>query len=410
MTSSKNRTLQVRTSESATPRAASASTESLNCESVPHSGAVVNAFANPINNMGLTVVGIEPTEQEHHEVQLVLDGGVVKMVPVRIPAKNQTSIVDQVSFTFHISTLQKLGCDVVQSHEADIFRISQLLEEIFGYGITTQREQGTNFYHRSFHIGEHYGQVGIGGQKDTVLIHLYGLGALKALNGWESRLHDFLSNVAIRPKITRIDLACDDYSGSQFNVDWGLAQYHVGGFTWSGAAPNIEQVGNWIAPTGKGRTLTIGSRNSGKFLRIYEKGKKEGCSGSLWARFEVEIKSRDRVIPFDALLYPSDYLAGSYPCANSLNSVSERIKTEKKTAEFNLQDSIENTKRQFGKHLRFLRNFCENAEDAMDLVMADDISAMPKRLKLISSDINTLRPQVHHLSPVTVNIDDILFN
>lgn len=357
--------------------------------------------------MGLTV---ELAEQECQDVQLVNDNGTLKIVTVRRPAKNQTSVVDQVSFTFHASTLQKLGYDAIQSHELEIWRISELCAQIFGYGITTQREGGTNFYHRSFHLGENYGQVGIGGQQDTVLIHLYGLGALKASAGWEQRLFDFLSNVAIRPKITRIDLACDDYDGSNISVDWGLNQYHQGGFTWTGAAPNIEQVGNWIAPTGKGRTLTIGSRKSGKFLRIYEKGKKEGCSASPWTRFEVEIKSRDRLIPFDSLLNPSDYLAGSYPCAEHLNSVSERIKTEKKTAQFTLADSIANTKRQFGKHLRFLRNYLENAEDAMNLVMADDILAMPKRLKLITSDINTLGTQLHHLPPVKINIDDILFN
>ncbi|WP_340676168.1 replication initiation factor domain-containing protein [Paraperlucidibaca sp.] len=399
--------IKVRNASNPSQRAASASTALDSDKFVPHSQAVVNGFGNPINNMGLTVA---PTEQQHHEVQLMNDNGTIKLVPVRIPAKNQTSIVDQVSFTFHVSTLHKLGFEPISSQELEVWRVSELLSQIFGYGITSQREGGTNFYHRSYHLGENYGQVGIGGQKDTVLVHLYGLGALKALNGWEQRLHDFLTNVAVRPKITRIDLACDDYEGSNISVDWGLEQYHLGGFTWTGAAPNIEQVGNWIKPTGKGRTLTIGSRSSGKFLRIYEKGKKEGCSSSLWSRFEVEIKSRDRIIPFDALLYPSDYLAGSYPCSSELNTNSERIKTEKTTAQFNLQDSIANTKRQFGKHLRFLRNLLEDSDAALELVMSDDINAMPKRLKLISSDLNTLPQQIHHVPSKKINIDEILFH
>ncbi|MDP2904597.1 MAG: replication initiation factor domain-containing protein, partial [Methylovulum sp.] len=51
-----------------------------------------------------------------------------------------------------------------------------------------------------------------------------------------------------------------------------VEMYHAGLFVNRGQAPNIEQAGNWLNPNGKGRTLYIGQRASGKLLRIYEKG------------------------------------------------------------------------------------------------------------------------------------------
>ena len=42
-------------------------------------------------------------------------------------------------------------------------------------------------------------------------------------------------------------------------------------------AKQVSDAGNWKRPNGKGRTLYIGCRESGKSCRIYEKGKEQGC-------------------------------------------------------------------------------------------------------------------------------------
>lgn len=383
MTSSKD-VIRVRKVAKPGQRAASASTAPALAAGVPHSesGGVVS----PIDNMGVT----------EQFVQLVMSDGELKTVAFRRPAQGQVAVVDQVTFTFALSTLEAMGFDPVVSQDVQISQISELLEGIFGYGITTERPSGTDFYKRSFELGQ-YGQVGIGGQNETALVHLYGLGALKALSGWEQRLYDFLSNIAHRPKITRVDLAHDDFLGEAVTVDWALEHWQAGGFTWSGTAPQVEQIGNWLKPSGKGRTFAVGSRTSGKYCRIYEKGRKEGCSDSPWTRFEVELKSKDRVIPFDCLLDPSSYLAGTYPCAEQLYLQADRIKTEKKTAAYNFDKMVEVCQVQMGRQLRFLKNYLDDSDAVLDLVMHPDPNAIPKRLAGITSGINTMPTFLHHL-------------
>lgn len=368
-------------------------------KAVPHSQT--GGTETHINNMWVAV--------KEENVQLVMSDGEIKMVAVRRPATGQIAIVDQVTFTFCTSTLAKLGYEEIASQDSQVSQISELLEKLFGFGITGERQTGTNFYKRCFDVGK-FGQVGLGGQADTVLVHLYGLGALKALPGWEQRLFDFLKTKANRPKITRLDLAHDDFSGETISVDWALSQWKTGGFTWRGSAPNVEQIGNWLKPTGNGRTFAVGARASGKYLRVYEKGRKEGCKDSQWTRFEVELKSKDRVIPFDALLDPSCYLAGSYPCTDFLNQQCDRIKTEKKTGQFNYQKMIEVTRVQMGRQLRFLKNFLQDADEVLNLVMHPDVNAIPKRLALITSGINTMPAFFHHQPLDRINPDLIDFS
>lgn len=394
--------IKLRRTENPCQRAASASTATELFEGVPHSGAE-GAVATPIDNMGVT------NQVNEQLVQLVMSDGELKTIAVRAPSKGQIAVIDQVSFTFSLETLESAGFDLLASQDQQVSQISELLESILGYGITNERNSGTDFYRRSFDLGQ-FGQVGIGGQNDTALVHLHGLGALKAKHGWEQRLHDFLSHQAIRPKITRIDLAHDDFLGESITVDWALNSWQTGGFTWTGQAPNVEQIGNWLKPSGKGRTFAVGARASGKYCRIYEKGRKEGCSDSPWTRFEVELKSKDRVIPFDCLLDPSSYLAGTYPCAEELYLQANRIKTEKKTAEYNYEKMIEICKVQMGRQLRFLSNHLNDSDEVLSLVMHPDPLAVPKRLKAITAGINTMPAFLHNLPRQPIDLEQIDFS
>jgi phage replication initiation protein len=394
--------IKVRKGRSHCQRAASASADTALIESVPHSQAV-GTVAAPIDNMGVT------NQSNEQLVQLVMSDGELKTIVVRAPSKGQIAVIDQVSFTFSLETLESVGFDLLSSQDQQVSQISELIESILGYGITNERNAGTDFYKRSFDLGQ-FGQVGIGGQNDTVLVHLHGLGALKAKYGWEHRLYGFLSNQAIRPKITRIDLAYDDFLGESISVDWALESWRSGGFTWTGQAPNVEQIGNWLCPSGKGRTFAVGARASGKYCRVYEKGKKEGCSESPWTRFEVELKSKDRVIPFDCLLDPSSYLAGTYPCVDQLYFEANRIKTEKKTAEYNYDKMIEICKVQMGRQLRFLSNHLNDSDKVLSLVMHPDPLAVPKRLKAITAGINTMPAFLHNLPRQLIDIEQVDFS
>lgn len=63
----------------------------------------------------------------------------------------------------------------------------------------------------------------------------------------------------------------------------------------------------------EGRTFYVGTRDSGKLCRVYEKGRQLGDRNSKWVRIEVELHSTNREIPLEILLGCGDYLAGAYP-------------------------------------------------------------------------------------------------
>lgn len=83
------------------------------------------------------------------------------------------------------------------------------------------------------------------------------------------------SNIAKRAKLTRIDLAHDDFDGSHISVDWADEQDNDSikgtGFQNGARKPNVEHKGNWKRPNGRGRTLNIGSRESGMYVRDFTK-------------------------------------------------------------------------------------------------------------------------------------------
>jgi len=64
-------------------------------------------------------------------------------------------------------------------------------------------------------------------------------------------------------------------------------------------------------------------------VRIYEKGKQLGDPSSPWVRWEVELHAKDRVIPWDVLLHPGEYVAGAYPCMSWVSERAFRIRTIK---------------------------------------------------------------------------------
>ena len=57
-----------------------------------------------------------------------------------------------------------------------------------------------------------YGKLHYGGQRETLLVELNAQGCIAAKEGWEKRLYDFLAD-AVRPKITRVDVAHDFFQG-----------------------------------------------------------------------------------------------------------------------------------------------------------------------------------------------------
>jgi phage replication initiation protein len=271
-----------------------------------------------------------------------------------IKANVTHSFIDWVNFTFKIGNLP---VQVKQQGQPDmecVHSLSALLFDVFGYGVTGQRLSGMNFYEKSFDLGHNgWGLVCIGGQNDTCSVTVKGQGLLSAKPGWEQRLFSLLNRIP-ESKLTRVDLASDNFN-SKLTVDDYLDMYKAAMFTMRGRPPSVEQAGNWINPDGKGRTLYIGNRKSGKLLRIYEKGLQlaNGFHEKYpnWLRVELEMKNQDRVIPLDVLLRPGQYLAGAYPALADLHKTQDRIQTLKKTVKSTFEKSLAVTRHQFGKHI-----------------------------------------------------------
>lgn len=341
----------------------------------------------------------ESSGDARETVKLVLENGVVKEVLQRRGHGGQFAFLDWINFTVHEETFWHrvavledppvtwLGEEPplhVQHSSINEDRIGILnvisadMERIFGFGITAKRAKGANFYDRSYVLGDGYGLVCIGGQRDTVLVSLSGTGCAASKPGWEERLQVYLEK-SIQPRITRVDLAYDDYAGAH-NVHHVNEWFDAGLFNTGGRNPEHELRGNWRRPNGKGLTVYIGSRMNGKFFRAYEKGRQLGDPSSSWLRFEVEFKSVDRVIPFDVLTAPGAYLAAAYPALAFIDQRQERILTTKKTLEITYSRTLEWLKTQCGRALWVAREIEGSSDELLNKIMR--VGEVPPRLRV----------------------------
>jgi phage replication initiation protein len=180
-----------------------------------------------------------------------------------------------------------------------------------------------------------------------------------------------------KASITRIDLAHDDLNGETVTIDLGKEWLATGQFNLNGRPAKgrlIDDLGS-----GDGKTLYIGKRANGKMLRIYEKGKQLGDSQSPWVRVEVELRNKSRLIPWDALTRPGNYLAGAYPCLAYLSTIQDKIKTITKAVEISLEASVEHLHQTGGKLINLLMHV--HSGDAFAVVDGLKRPGIPQRLK-----------------------------
>lgn len=312
---------------------------------------------------------------------VMTDTGEVKAVMVRVPVAGQVAMIDTLRFTIGEETFRSeaVGVDDVSY----VMALSEKLTEILGYGVTRDLERSRDFYLNAWELGDNYGHVGIGGQnqRSTIMVSINGAGCLAAREGWEHRLFDFLKTKARRASITRVDLAHDCFDG-EVTVDQADQWFDDGLFTASVNEPHHEYKGNWKKPNGKGRSLYIGLRRNGKLCRIYEKGKEQGDASSEWVRIEIEYRNVKRVIPFDVLLDPSAFFVASYPCLRFIDPgrQPERMEIKRKTAQINVEASLDNICASYGKYVRVLVGLM--GPDAFVKRVTSKSEAWPERLKV----------------------------
>lgn len=300
-------------------------------------------------------------------------GGKVVEIPLRKGQKD-SAFIDALTFTIKKDTIDFMKGLCVSDIEY-VAAYSEILMDIFGFGVTEKLGKGRYFYDAFYRLGSEkaeYGTLHIGGQRETILIELTGTGCQAAKLGWEKRLYDFLSQ-AVRPQITRIDCAHDFFNG-EYSPEKALIDHDKGLFNRSNRKPKSECKGTaWREEDYFGKTFYVGRRISSKLVRVYEKGRQLGDKESLWTRFEIEFRNKDCIVPLDILLFPGEYLTGAYPVGEHLfntQSVSIEAATEKVNITF--ESKLAHAKNQVGRMVRFLNDMGWSSEQIVEALIAGE--------------------------------------
>lgn len=239
-----------------------------------------------------------------------------------------------------------LGCTFLPGAEG-----LSILEAVFSIAPSSweKRPAGWQGYEHRIDLGG-FGLLGYGGehQRGTVHFELNAHGCAnirdwRAVQAWCE---------ASGARITRIDLAHDDFNGEGVSIATARRWFDEGQFTTGGRAPIARLVDD--LGSDRGKTLYIGQRQNGKLCRVYEKGKQLGDPQSPWCRVEVEYRAKSRIIPYDVLTRPSDYLAGAYPCLAHLSTQQDKVKTLRKSAEIGYERMVECLRVQYGSALNIM--------------------------------------------------------
>ena len=195
-------------------------------------------------------------------------------------------------------------------------------------------------------------------------------------------------------KITRVDIAFDDFEG-RFDINASRKLAKAGKFNINNRAPKYMYIeggqlvkaanGSYKMDKSGGCSFYVGSRTSGKMYRHYEKGAQLGdkkCPN--WTRAEVELRSKDRVLPFDILLEPDKYLAASYPCLAFVAKETKQIKTFKRKYKVAINKAFDTAAKQVGRLVNFAVNHWDMSADELVLKLIGDLGKndLPERLIL----------------------------
>jgi len=225
---------------------------------------------------------------------------------------------------------------------------------------------------------ENVGYFAFGGssQNDTICISLSGAGCQTVDQSGFSFIREFLEELG--GKIICIDLAHDCLNG-EVTITQVREWYDSGLFRASsrGKYPDCNLYDD--CGSNKGCTFNVGSRESGKLFRAYEKGKQLGDKTSNWVRLELEILSKKRGIPYEILDKVTEYLAGGYECLAYLSTEQSRIATLQKTEQISYDHLEKYAKQAYGRFIDVMLQVYEGCPElVVEQLRRDD--ALPARL------------------------------
>lgn len=272
------------------------------------------------NTGGLAAQGVVSEQYS----QVVMVGGKLKEIPLRRGVSTSAHI-DTLTFTVREDVfLDKHEWELSEDAKKALLaeRISSTFFSLMGFGLFEEKN-GINGYKYSYRMGTDYANYGFaafGGkrQRDSICIHFSGEGLTAANNGWETRLYNWLSVFAPYARITRIDLAHDFLNG-EYTPDQAYQDWKLGLFQAKHTNPRARLHGyDWLDNQRTGKTFYVGTTNSSRMVRVYDKGCEQGDYSSQWVRFELQMRNRDYVIPHDILIKAGEYLNGAYPVCEQL--------------------------------------------------------------------------------------------
>lgn len=227
--------------------------------------------------------------------------------------------------------------------------------------------------------------------------------------GWvqDWAVMESLPSVLPDADLRRVDLALTTADGSVTH-ERVLAAHDAGEFCSGGRNPYRKTIDS--NEPGAGRTIYVGKRTQGKFLRAYEKGLQllKDVAVDLRAhidemtvdgfgkvdprklyRVEVEFKAVDKVLPWPMLFSERDsHFAGAYPFLASLLPSCPPLRISclpEAKAKQALQTQAHYCRTAYGGVIRALYEVLRDADAVLDLVMADKPSE-----RLVSAGVLTV--------------------
>lgn len=288
----------------------------------------------------------------------------------------EAAFIDFLTFTVSALAVKSLFPDslVLQSgydaqHEQAQYEIASILVAHFGLAVSLKLDGNRggfrSFYDHHFKLytpdGDVCGMVAFGGERQrwTTMIQITGAGCAH-VQAWAT-LRKRAEQLKCR--ITRVDVAHDDYEGAHTVAD-AIRWHSEGLFTTAGRPPALQVVG-W--DDGSGKTVYIGKNADNQSMRVYEKGREQGARDGdptvNWVRWEAQFGAKYREIPWDIVTDPVGYLVGHYPVMKYwIDAVCSRMRTARDRAVSNLAHSVRWARRQYGGLLHLLVEHLPEAE------------------------------------------------
>lgn len=258
------------------------------------------------------------------------------------------------------------------------------VNDVLGFEMSPMRGRGLHGYKDSMTLranGVDVGFIGLGGQRDTIYFQISGTGCKSLFHHTTPFIiHHWLSKVFTVTKLSRIDLAFDDFDNN-FNCNYAESSYKDGWFRTSnrGQSPSINPNHKYTYDENLNKVysqemICVGSRTSLIYWRIYNKKLEQGIKQDdlTWYRSEAELKKWS----VDCLLNLAATFAGLCPFSASIN-LEKGIKTKSmsKTKEvcLDIAARVRHVRRSAGKALGDILEVLEgDIQQTMGLILPDD--------------------------------------